>query len=132
MNLLNLRYFLPFQIAKLADAGKPVGNKKPLKQRKGTEDICIDAESVDKDDLDLPDSRITSKCPESRRTRSQSQPKKKIYKGLNIQVSTLSEVQDDRAMAALAFKTKRLAKVHRENVNMNLIHEEKLRVAGKL
>jgi len=56
---------------------------------------------------------------------------RKIYKNLNIEVATLSGLQNGRAASAAAFRTKRLAKVHRESPIVNLIHAEKLIAAGK-
>ena len=120
--------FIFFQIAKLSEAA---GTRKKSKQtnkasKLGTSDYSegLTSESQLSQAEELPQI--------SKPSRIRTEPKKKIYKDLNIQVATLHEVKNDRAAAAWDFKEKRLAKPHRENINTNFIHLEKLAVAGKL
>ena len=57
--------------------------------------------------------------------------RRKVYDKLNIRVEALPQLESRRAAAAVDFRNKRFAKVHRESVDKNRIHQEKLIASGQ-
>jgi hypothetical protein len=57
--------------------------------------------------------------------------KRKIYEKFNIRVEALGQLENKRIASAVDFKTRRMGKVHRESVDKNRMHQEKLIAAGQ-
>jgi len=58
--------------------------------------------------------------------------KRKIYEKFNIRVEALGQLENKRTASALDFRNRRLGKVHRESVDKNRIHQEKLIASGQI